>query len=148
MHRETHYTYNQGVILSALVELSGELERPALLTLAGRIAAATMDQLIYPNGILKEPPEPVVTGDNVQFKGIFMRHLARLHAVTRDPRAAEFLLKNADAVWNRARNPENQQIGAIWVGPFDSGDAARQSSALDALNAALAASAFDPSGLP
>ena len=143
VRRGTYYTYNQGVILSALTELAKELKQPELLTVAKRVANATMDKMVYPDGILKEASEPVMSGDNTQFKGIFMRHLARLHSVAGDRRSREFLLRNGDAVWNRARNPDNNRIGAIWVGPFDAADAARQSAALDALNAAMTATAGD-----
>src|SRR5206468_2955194 len=47
-----------------------------------------------------------------------------------------FLAKNADYVWNAARNASDQ-LGVAWSGPFDAADASRQSSALDALVAAI-----------
>jgi predicted alpha-1,6-mannanase (GH76 family)/exonuclease III len=132
------YTYNQGVILGGLVELGMVTHDPALIERARKIATAAIGKLIYPNGILKEAAEPQMNGDSSQFKGIFMRYLARLYATTADPLFAEFIRRNAEAVWEHARDPKTDQLGALWGGPFDGADAARQSSALDALNAVLA----------
>ena len=66
-----------------------------------------------------------------------MRNLSQLYTVTADPLFGEFIRRNAESVWTQARDPETDQLGAVWVGPFDQGDAARPSSALDGLNAAL-----------
>ena len=131
------YTYNQGIILSALVELSIETNEPRLFDLANKIAKAAIDNLIYENGILKDPSEPNVNGDASQFKGVFMRHLAYLHYSSPHIIYKEFIEKNANSIWLNARNEESNEIGAIWKGPFDKADASRQSSALDAFNAAI-----------
>jgi hypothetical protein len=48
----------------------------------------------------------------------------------------QFIQKNVQSIWANDRNSENQ-LGLMWAGPFDSADAARQSSAMDALNAAI-----------
>jgi len=131
------YTYNQAMILSALFELGKEDNDPRLLSLANKIAHAAITNSIYENGILKDPSEPRMGADGPQFKGIFMRHLAYLYTVTHDQTYKEFILKNADTIWNEARNGSTNEIGGIWTGPFDQADASRQSSALDAFNAAL-----------
>ena len=52
----------------------------------------------------------------------------------------QFLLANADSVWENARNP-GDQFGLRWGGPFDNADASRQSSALEVLTAAAALTA-------
>src|SRR5262249_53896274 len=54
--------------------------------------------------------------------------------VTRKPAYYTFLFKNAHAVWFNDRNDLNQ-LGLKWDGPFDSADAARQSSAMMAVSA-------------
>ena len=131
------YTYNQAMILSALAEMSGELEDPDLLELAGKIARSTIRHLVYENGILKEPHEPDLNGDATQFKGIFMRHLAFLNTVAPQKGYQDFILKNAESIWHEARNKSTGEIGTVWKGPFDQGDASRQSAALDAFNAAM-----------
>jgi hypothetical protein len=43
---------------------------------------------------------------------------------------------NADSIWQKDQG-ENHKLGMNWQGPFDSGDATRQTSALDALIAAV-----------
>ena len=131
------YTYNQGVILSALIELSKELEDPGLLELAEIIADSAIKNSVHSNGILKEPNEPDLNGDATQFKGIFMRHLAYLYSVTEKESYKSFIEKNSISIWEKARNQETNEIGAIWKGSFDRADASRQSSALDAFNAAM-----------
>ncbi len=131
------YTYNQGIILSALIELSIELDDSSLLELAENIAQACMQTIIYENGILKEPNEPKLNGDASQFKGVFMRHLGYLYTVTQKDIYKNFIKKNADSIWQNARDASTNQLGAIWIGPFDKADASRQSSALDAFNAAM-----------
>lgn len=144
LQRGTYYTYNQGIILSALTELGQVTGDRSLLELAKDIAGAAIHNLVDADGILRDPKEPQVTGDSAQFKGVFLRHLTRLYLLTGDQQFKTFILKNADSLWRRARNPVNNRIGALWAGPFDKGDAARQSSALDALNAAMAVTSNPP----
>jgi predicted alpha-1,6-mannanase (GH76 family) len=130
------YTYNQGVVLGGLAELAKATGDKTVLTQARAIADATMATLVDDNGVLREPCEPTCGGDGTQFKGIFMRNLSELTAAAPAPEDRPFLAKNADYVWNAARNGSDQ-IGLVWSGPFDTADAARQSSALDALVAAI-----------
>jgi predicted alpha-1,6-mannanase (GH76 family) len=130
------YTYNQGVVLGGLAELAKATGDKTVLTKARAIADATMATLVDDNGVLREPCEPTCGGDGTQFKGIFMRNLRELTAAAPDPKDRPFLANNADYVWNAARNGSDQ-IGLVWSGPFDAADAARQSSALDALVAAI-----------
>ena len=130
------YTYNQGVVLGGLAELAKATGDKTVLTNARAIADATIATLVDDNGVLREPCEPGCGGDGSQFKGIFMRNLGELTAAAPDPKDRPFLAKNADYVWNAARNASDQ-IGLVWSGPFDSADAARQGSALDALVAAI-----------
>ncbi len=131
----TVWTYNQGVILGGLVELYNSTNDSALLTEAQAIADAALRHLSQ-NGILQEICEPDCGDDGPQFKGIFMRNLALLYQATHQQRYKEFIVKNADSIWMHSRNHSNQ-LGLSWIGPFDRADAARQSSAIDAINAAL-----------
>lgn len=133
----SYHTYNQGMILSALVELSHEKQDASLLDLAHKIAHATMKHLVDENGILKDPNEPDLNGDATQFKGIFMRHLGFLYAASPKEDYKTFILKNADAIWSFARNETNNEIGSLWYAPPQKTDASCQSSALDAFNAAM-----------
>ena len=129
------WTYNQGVILGALVDLYKSTGDPVLLNRAQAIADAALRKLA-PDGILREICEPDCGDDGPQFKGIFMRNLAALYQATQQQRYKEFIVKNADSVWLHSRNHSNE-LGLSWLGPFDRTDAARQSAAIDAINAAL-----------
>jgi predicted alpha-1,6-mannanase (GH76 family) len=131
----TTWSYNQGVILGGLVELSRADHDPSLLPQAESIADAAIAHLTV-NGILVD--RTVHGGDAPQFKGIFVRNLMALNAVAPNPRYQAFVDANADSIWRNDQGPHHQ-FGALWQGPFDSADAARQTSALDALVAAAAA---------
>jgi hypothetical protein len=51
----------------------------------------------------------------------------------------DFILRNADSIWAQSRNSKNQ-FGLCWAQKFDQADAARQSAAIDTLNASIVAS--------
>ncbi|KAI0553333.1 glycoside hydrolase family 76 protein [Xylaria curta] len=130
------WTYNQGVILGALVELSKASGDKSLLTQASNIATAAIVHLTR-DGILYEGCEPDCGADGVQFKGVFMRNLITLQQAAPQDAFKNFLLKNADAIWANDRNSQNQ-LGPTWNGPFATASAGTQSSAMDALVAAIA----------
>lgn len=133
----TTWTYNQGVILGGLAALAEITGDHAYLRQGEVIADAVLRELTDASGVLAEPGEERgLNGDQTQFKGIFVRHLREFsrrsdHA----PAYRDFILANAEAVWQRARN-HRDQFGARWSGPFDTADASRQSSALEVLTAA------------
>jgi predicted alpha-1,6-mannanase (GH76 family) len=135
------WTYNQGVILGGLVELSKATGDTSLLDRAERIADAAMSHLVDADGILHEKCEPSCGEDGEIFKGIFVRYLAQLDAVR--PRAAnqDFLQRNADSLWTRSHstteNPHTDLFGLSWAGPFGAADAPTEIAALDLFNAAL-----------
>ncbi|MGD0554161.1 MAG: glycoside hydrolase family 76 protein [Streptosporangiaceae bacterium] len=128
----TTWTYNQGVLLGFLAELHTATGSGDLLEVGRGVAQAAFSSLTE-DGILTEPGIP--DGDRIQFKGIFVRNLRRFAAVTDVPGYREFIQANAASVWSRARN-SSDELGFRWQGPFDTADAARQSSALDLLTAA------------
>ncbi|HTL90434.1 MAG TPA: hypothetical protein VL134_13620, partial [Leptolyngbya sp.] len=74
--------------------------------------------------------------DGPQFKGIFIRNLAYLHQVSPNPRYKAFIVKNTASLLSNSRN-DRHQFGLSWSSQFDRADAARQSAALDALNASI-----------
>jgi predicted alpha-1,6-mannanase (GH76 family) len=132
----TTWTYNQGVILGGLTDLYKITGDPSYRKQAQAIADAATNTLVDANGILKEPCEPSCGADGPQFKGIFTRNLFYLYEAAHTPAYREFITRNVDSIWANDRNSQNQ-LGLMWAGPFDQADAARQSSALDALNAAI-----------
>jgi predicted alpha-1,6-mannanase (GH76 family) len=131
------WSYNQGVILGGLVELYQADKDPTLLPQAEAIANAAMTYLVTPNGVLTES----VSGTDLpQFKGIFMRNLMALYSAVPSTQSAQyktFAETNASSIWSNDQAP-GVEFGGFWQGPFDSGDATRQASALDALIAAAA----------
>jgi predicted alpha-1,6-mannanase (GH76 family) len=143
-NHQTTWTYNQGVILGGLAELSQQDPDPSLTDVAQAVALAAIDNLTDANGILHDRCEPNCGRDGVQFKGIFVRNLMALNDSFPDARYVGFAETNAQSIWN-ADQGDDYQFGLIWSGPFDSGDAARQSSALDAL---IAAAAMAPDSRP
>src|SRR5262249_18307255 len=135
----TRWTYNQGVILgglAAMYEITGD---GAYLEQGDTIAGAALRELTSPPGILTEPHEQTTSRrdrDPPQFKGIFVRYLYDFCLQSHRPAYRAFILGNARSIWANNKNPGNQ-FGLRWAGPFDRADASRQSSALDALNAAV-----------
>jgi predicted alpha-1,6-mannanase (GH76 family) len=136
----TAWTYNQGVILGGLAALYDITGDRNYLRHGEFIADAALTRLTGAAGILTEPCELTddgCNGDGTQFKGIFVRYLHEFYARSGRRAYRDFLLANADSVWDRGRNPEDQ-FGLHWGGPFDRADASRQSSALEVLTAAAA----------
>jgi predicted alpha-1,6-mannanase (GH76 family) len=129
------WTYNQGVILGGLVALNKVAPDSSLPATAKAIANAAISKLTDSNGVLHDTCEPKCDGDAVQFKGIFVRNLMALNDAFPDAKYRAFVDTNADSIWQKAQGP-NHQFGLVWSGPFDSGNAASQTSALDALVAA------------
>lgn len=138
-NHETKWTYNQGVILGGLAAVS-RLSRgrasSSALDRADQIARAAIAKLTDDDGILHEPCEPQCGGDGSQFKGIFVRNLALLDR--RQPELAfrRFILGNARSILTRDQHPDHS-FGLVWSGPPGPASVATQSSALDALVAAL-----------
>jgi predicted alpha-1,6-mannanase (GH76 family) len=134
----TVWSYNQGVILGALVELNKASPNTTLLTTATSIAKAAIKSLSDSNGVLHDPCEPNCGADGSQFKGVFMRNLQILQAAAPDDEFLSFIATNAARIWSKDRNSRNE-FSVNWAGPFvGSANASTQSSALDALVAAAA----------
>ena len=130
------WTYEQGLLVGGLTDLYKVTGSPAYLNKAQAIANAIITYLVDANGVLTEPPpcNPICGGGDVpQFKGCCIRYIAYLYDETNAPAYYSFLYTNAHAVWTKDRNVANQ-FGFVWDGPFDTNDAARQSSALMAIS--------------
>jgi predicted alpha-1,6-mannanase (GH76 family) len=127
------WTYNQGVVLGALVELHRATGEPALLDTARTIADAATEHL-SPNGILTEPAHDEANEDAPAFKGIFVRNLDELDRALPDRPYAGYLRRQARIAAASSWNERNQ-VGLRWSGPFDRADAARQTAALDLFTA-------------
>jgi predicted alpha-1,6-mannanase (GH76 family) len=149
------WTYNQGVILGGLAELSraaGDqaLGDQSLLGPAREIADAAMEKMTDADGVLHEKCEPNCSGDGKQFKGIFVRNLALLDRAERDrsarKRIGRFIQTNARSIVIRDQT-EDHGFGQVWSGPVGQDparrdparqvDAVTQTAAMDALVADL-----------
>jgi hypothetical protein len=105
---------------------------------AKAIADAALVHFGDKDGVLHEPCEPKCGADGIQFKGIFVRNLRGLNGVASEDLYAKTFRVNADAIWEKDRTPEDT-FGVVWSGPPGVPDAGTQSSALDALVAAVPA---------
>ncbi|KAI1499105.1 putative glycosyl hydrolase [Biscogniauxia marginata] len=133
------WTYNQGVILRGLVQLSKATGDTSLLETARQIADATVNSpTLAPGGILTEPCASAdeCEPNGTAFKGIFMRALATLNAALDDRPYAAFIQGNARSAYENSRNGSDF-YGFLWQGPYDQATIGRQVSAVDLLLAAL-----------
>ena len=133
---KTIWTYNQGVVLGGLAELSKGAGGMEAIAEAKAIADAALVHFADKDGVLHEPCEPKCGADGIQFKGIFVRNLRELDGVAAEERYAKTFAVNAEAIWEKDRTPEDT-FGVVWSGPPVVPDAGMQSSALDALVAGM-----------
>ena len=133
----TTWSYNQGVLIGGVTELSRATGNTGLLREAALIAHAALSHLTDENLILHDPTEPHCSKDTGQFKGIFVRNLLALHKAAPNDEYVEFFRANADSIWSNART-EGDDFACKWTGPPEMDGAAATTSALDALVAAAA----------
>ena len=117
----TTWTYNQGILISALVQLWRLTGSRAYLDRAHAVATAATTRLVHPGGtILREPSEPGCDRDQEIFKGVLAQGLGRLCRADPAGSAAHraVLAANAEAVWQHARALDDG-LGLVWSGPPD-----------------------------
>jgi predicted alpha-1,6-mannanase (GH76 family) len=138
------FTYNNGSLIGGLTELALATGDGSLLDEANAIARATITRMASSNGVLVEAP---CGGDIcVQFKGVFMRNLALLNQRAPAPEYRTYMRLQSDNLWNSNRNAKSE-FAYAWHTPLDAAKetptASRQSSALDALVAAVRSSSMN-----
>jgi predicted alpha-1,6-mannanase (GH76 family) len=135
-NHKTVWTYNQGVILGGLSELSTLQHKKDPLKHADLIADAAIKNLTDTAGVLHDGCELTCGGGDVpQFKGIFVRNLSLLNHRSHQKRYDRFILANAASIL--AHQDDTHAIGIDWSGPITTPSAATQTSGLDTVNAAL-----------
>lgn len=133
----SRYSYNQGVVLGGLVELNAAAPNQTYLESANNIAKAAIKTLADSNMVIHDFCEPNgCLPDATQFKGIFLRNLQILNRATPNSLYKQVINSCANSIWNSDRNSQNQ-LGVVWSGPVNAISASTQSSALDALVAAI-----------
>ena len=132
-NRNAHYTYNQGVAIAVLCEMFRLTEEQSYLDLATQIADATIQkELVNEEGILREMrPEIADSNDGVQFKGIFIRHLAFLYELTHKEAYKKFILRNAESILKNNYDAATGSFGCYWAGPLRRIGPAANASALE-----------------
>ncbi|HUQ60664.1 glycoside hydrolase family 76 protein [Lentzea sp.] len=121
------YTYCQGVLIGACVELAKHGQQDKWLDRAARTITAVHDDLAT-NGVIKGQGG----GDGGLFAGILTRYLAQAaltipglapgRAVTADL-ARELVIQSAESAWShRAMAVSGPLFGPEWTAPADEGD--------------------------
>ncbi len=136
---KTTWTYNQGVILTGLLDYNKLTRDPVALSTANRIASAAAGSLTDANGILHDPCEPNCGDDGPQFKGIFLRNLTTLVQSGPASKLQSLIERNANSVWVNAKTDDNH-FSVNWAGPPKDSGTSSLISALDALSAELLSS--------
>lgn len=136
-NRQPRFTYNQGVLVGGLTDLTRITGDPQYRAVAVKTALASAHSLVTPRGILHEPVD-AIGADGLMFKGIFAYHLGHLlEDMPNGPERSELMrwvLLNAGAVWTSSASG-TRAIDSDWSGNAASG-AAAQASGIDMLLAA------------
>jgi predicted alpha-1,6-mannanase (GH76 family) len=127
------WTYNQGMLIGAMVSMAKMTGRRSFLVTAGKVAHAVIRSPgLSPHGILREPCRPGSCGrDAPMFKGIFMANLKLLYDRVGGAAYQAYMRRNAVAVW--ALDRRGSSFGFDWAGPFRASTMTAQASALDVL---------------
>lgn len=134
----TVWSYNQGVILGALVELNKAAPNASLLTTANALASAAIKNLTDTNMVLHDVCEPNCAPDATQFKGIFVRNLIALQQASPSDQYVQVIQANANSIWANDRDSSTNTFSVDWAGPIVNPiNASTSSSAMDALVAAI-----------
>jgi predicted alpha-1,6-mannanase (GH76 family) len=132
------FSYNEGTMIGAALELHRATGDAAYLETARRIGAFLAKQETVTSSagdVLSDGPN--CSGDCDQFKGIAQRYLAALAAADPAGGWGALVHANAEAIWDLARDPGRDLFGVDWAGPAGSAGSvnlASQSSAAMALS--------------
>jgi predicted alpha-1,6-mannanase (GH76 family) len=133
------WSYNQGVILGGLVELSRATGDAKYLARARALAnASTTNPATSPNGITRDACEngnDPCSGDGASFKGVYLRNLGELNQALTDHPYRAYIARQADSNYQKNRDSLDQ-YGTRWAGPYVPSDSAGQHSVLDVFVAA------------
>ena len=148
------FTYNEGLMIGAAVELYDASGDSSYLINAQAIAGFLINNEVTPTAygnVLYDGSNSGCGGDCHEFKGPACRYLLRLY--TRDTSRTRYydtLHASADALWNLARSAGSTLFAVNWAGPPQtSADQAQDNAACMALSGfAQASGAYPGSGIP
>lgn len=149
MSQTSLWSYNQGVILSAAVELYTATGDSSYLDSAGKIADATIQtgsDFTGSNGVINECSTDSCNDTSAMFKGPLFRGLRQLQGAAPNDAYKQWLETNAQALWNNALTITNVngnsecQLGSNFNGPVGDVDVVTQAAGLESLIAAWAVS--------
>ena len=133
------FTYNEGLMIGAGIELNEATGNPSYLANANNIAGfmITHELTSTPYGsVLYDGSNTGCVGDCHEFKGPAYRYLMRLYAKdTTKTQYYNVLKASADALWNVANNSTSTVFSVNWAGPSQSSvDQSQDNAACIALN--------------
>ncbi|CAA9959933.1 hypothetical protein CFE70_003374 [Pyrenophora teres f. teres 0-1] len=134
---KTTFTYNQGVVLAGLSELSRAKGDGTFLDEAYKLVQASTTRLSDPSGILTEPVKGILDPVSSQFKGAYVRGLSTLYQTRPVQSVQDFFLRNANAA--RSQNKVDGVIIDLWQGGSTNGNPSTHASGIDVLVAAVIA---------
>ena len=148
------FTYNEGLMIGASVELNEATGNATYLANAHNIANFMVNNEITPTvygNALYDGDNSGCGGDCHQFKNPGYRYLMRLYRKNTTKTAYYNVLKaSADAIWNSARETTNTIFAVNWAGPAQTNvDQGQENAAVAALNLwARQSGAYPGSGIP
>lgn len=133
------FTYNEGVMIGAALELYRATSEPRYLDDAHALAARMLVEQTSTSSagtVLSDGTAQACRGDCQQFKGIGYRYLNLLQRMAPSAELAALLVNTADSIWMAARDPATGYFGTDWTAaPAEAGASVSQmSAAVTALN--------------
>jgi predicted alpha-1,6-mannanase (GH76 family) len=111
------YTYNEGLMIGASVELAAATGDTSYLATAHDIASFVLKSESESTSLGAVLSDGKCGGDCMEFKGIAYRYLTALDLAEPDPALGAFLDASASAVWTLARDPNLDTFSVEWSGP-------------------------------
>ncbi len=133
------FTYNEGLMIGAGVELNEATGNATYLANANSIAGFMLNQELTPTAygpVLYDGSNTGCAGDCHEFKSPAYRYLMRLYAKDTSKTQYYSVLKaSADAIWNIANNSTSTVFSVNWAGPIQAAvDQSQDNAACIALN--------------
>jgi predicted alpha-1,6-mannanase (GH76 family) len=127
------FTYNEGLMIGASVELNEATGNPSYLATARNIAGFMINNDVTATAYglsLYDGSNTGCSGDCHEFKGPAYRYLMRLYS--KDTTKAQYysvLKASADALWNLSLNVTSTVFAVNWAGPSEAAVAQSQDNA-------------------